>query len=154
MRRGSILLTLILLSFSWPTPAPPQPVSKEAPLIKLGEITYRVREAGSSPAPLRMIELYVEILNRSRTATAPANSIRIVVSQKGIVYADQKPSEEHALPSQEMTLPSALPPLSGRSLIFGFSLPDEKIESITFEVSLNPPEGEKRSITCSPLSGQ
>jgi len=34
----------------------------------------------------------------------------------------------------------------GRTLTIGFSLPETKPESITFEVQVNPPDGEKRVV--------
>jgi len=39
-----------------------------------------------------------------------------------------------------------LPPSMGRIVVFGFSLPPHKIESITFEIQINPPEGDKKLI--------
>ncbi|MCX8117443.1 MAG: hypothetical protein N3G78_05890, partial [Desulfobacterota bacterium] len=138
MSRAGILPILFFLTLI-SAAAQAQPASKEAPIVKLGEISHRFREVESSPTPLRLIELYVEVVNQSRVASAPANSIKVIVSQKEVIFADKKPAEEFAFPPQEMTFSQPLPPLNRRVLIFGFSLPREKIESITFEVELNPP---------------
>jgi hypothetical protein len=35
----------------------------------------------------------------------------------------------------------------GRLGIIGFSMPEEKPESITFEIQINPPDGEKKMVT-------
>jgi hypothetical protein len=32
-------------------------------------------------------------------------------------------------------------------LVIGFLIPEEKLGSITFEVQINPPEGEKKTVT-------
>ncbi len=154
MRRGWILLILIFFSFLVANAGHPQPASRDPSTLKLGEITFKLREVGSPPTSLKLIELSIEVWNRSRGTTVPANSVKVVVSPKTIVYADQKPLEEFSFPPQEGILSLPLPPMSGRVLIFGFSLPKEKIESIAFEVELNPPEGEKRTVTCSSLTGR
>jgi hypothetical protein len=50
-------------------------------------------------------------------------------------------------PSQEETILTVpLLPNTGRILIFGFSLPEKIPESITFEIQVNPPEGEKKTV--------
>jgi hypothetical protein len=41
----------------------------------------------------------------------------------------------------------SLPPGGVRIVIIGFPLPKEKLESISFEVQINPPEGHKRTAT-------
>jgi len=125
-----------------------QPVrsEEESPEIRLGEIGFRVREE-PPPYSLKLIELNIEVLNRSKKKAAPPNSIRVVVTQKEVNYLDQKPIEEFSPPPQEASLHLSLPPLTGRILIFGFPIPREKVESITFEIHLNPPEGEKKMVT-------
>jgi len=142
----AFLFFLTLLFFIGQGKTLSQPISKEGPLIKLGEITFRVREIESSPSALKILEIYIEVLNRSRTATAPANSIKVVVSQKEIVYAGPKPAEGFTPVPQEVALSIPLPPLTGRVIIFGLPLPKEKVESITFEIHLNPPDGEKKGV--------
>ena len=48
----------------------------KGPDIRLGEITFGVSEFQSTPSPLRMLEIHIEVLNPSRSSTAPANSTR------------------------------------------------------------------------------
>jgi hypothetical protein len=146
---ASFLFFLLLLSFSFAGigKSTSQPLTKEEPIIKLGEVTFKVREIESIPSALKILEFYIEVLNRSRLATAPPNSIKIIVSQKEVVYAGPKPAEEFAPAPQEAVLSIPLPPLTGRVPIFGVPLPKEKVESITFDIHLNPPEGDKKTIT-------
>ncbi len=139
--------TLICFSFVWLFEAISQSASKESPILKLGEISFRVREIESASPPFKILEIYIEVLNRSRTEAAPAHSIKVGVSQREIAYSGPNPAKEFTPPSQVVTLSIPLPPLTGRVFIFGFPLPEEKVESITFEVQLNPPDGEKKSIT-------
>ena len=141
------LLVLILSAFMGPGKSLSQPLTREEPTIKLGEVTFKVREIESTPSTLKILEFYVEVLNRSRQATAPPNSIKVVVSQKEVAYAGPKPAEEFAPAPQEALLSIPLPPLTGRVLIFGVPLPKEKVESITFDIHLNPPEGEKKNLS-------
>ncbi len=141
------LLVLILFAFTGPGKSLPQLLSREEPIIKLGEVTFKVREIESAPSAIKILEFYIEVLNRSRIATAPPNSIKVVVSQKEVIYAGPKPAEEFAPAPQEAILSIPLPPLTGRVLIFGVSLPKEKVESITFDIHLNPPDGDKKTIT-------
>ena len=140
-------LVLILLAFMGPGRSLPQPLSREEPIVKLGEVTFKVREIEATPSNIKILEFYIEVLNRSRLAAAPPDSIKIVVSQKEVVYAGLKPAEEFAPAPQEAILSIPLPPLTGRVLIFGVPLPKEKVESITFDVHLNPPDGDKKTIT-------
>jgi hypothetical protein len=49
-------------------------------------------------------------------------------------------------PAQEETILTVpLLPNTGRILIFGLSLPEKIPESITFEIQVNPPKGEKKT---------
>jgi hypothetical protein len=141
------LLVLILSTFMGPGKNLSQPLSREDPMIKLGEVTFKVREIESTPSAIKVLEFYVEVLNKSRRTTAPPNSIKVVVSQKEVVYAGPKPAEEFAPAPQETVLSIPLPPLTGRVLIFGVPLPREKVESITFDIHLTPPEGEKKNLS-------
>jgi hypothetical protein len=68
------------------------------------------------------------------------------MSQKEVSFADQKPAEEFSPSPQEVSLSISLPPLTGRVLIFGFPIPREKVEFITFEVQVNPPDGENKTV--------
>jgi len=140
-------LVLILLAFMGPGRSLPQPLSREESIVKLGEVTFKVREIESTPFNIKILEFYVEVLNKSRRITTPPNSIKVVVSQKEVVYTGPKPAEEFAPAPQEAVLSIPLPPLTGRVLIFGVPLPKEKVESITFDIHLNPPDGEKKTIT-------
>jgi hypothetical protein len=45
-----------------------------------------------------------------------------------------------------MTLTISLPPNTGRIFIIGLQLPEKKPESITFEIQVNPPDGEKKTV--------
>jgi hypothetical protein len=127
----------------------PQPKSKveRGPEIRLGEIRFQTREIGSPPSQLKMLEINVEVINHSRTSAAPPNSIKLVVTPKEVKFSEGTPVTEFALNPQEVTLDFPLPRSTGRVLIFGFSLPETKPESITFEVQINPPDGEKKTVT-------
>ena len=140
-----LLLLFILSAFIGPQKGLSEPAPGEGPDIKLGEITFRVREIQSSPSPLKILEIYVEVLNKSRRKAAPPNSIKVTLSQKEVAFADQKPGEEFSPSPQEVSLADPIPPLTGRVLIFGFPIPREKVESITFDIQLNPPDGEKKT---------
>ena len=124
----------------------PKVVEEKGPDITLGEITFEVREFQSTPSPLRMLEIHIEVLNRSRSSTAPANSIKVVVVPKEVKYPGGA-SVPGFNPTQEETILTVpLLPNTGRILIIGFSLPETKPESITFEVQVNPPDGEKKIV--------
>jgi hypothetical protein len=139
-------IIFIGLAFIGPHKSLSQPVSSEEPIIKLGEITFKIRRIESTPSPLMILECYVEVLNKSRSTAAPANSVRVTMSQKEVSFADQKPAEEFSPSPQEVSLSISLPPLTGRVLIFGFPIPREKVEFITFEVQVNPPDGENKTV--------
>jgi hypothetical protein len=151
-RRRSInfyLLILILLSSLGVEKGLSQPLSKEesAPQIRLEKVTFQVREIESTPSPLKILEVHVEILNRSQRLTAPPNSIKAVVVPKEIKSSETIPANQFAPGPEEVTLNSPLPPRTRQVLIIGYSIPKEKLESITFEVQINPPEGEKKVVT-------
>ncbi len=116
---------------------------EKKPDIKFGKITLQTREFESATLPLKMLELQFEIINGSRTIPAPPNSIRVVVVPNEIKFSEETSAGEFKLTQEEMTIPSSLPPGTGRMVIFGFSLPEKKPESITFEVQINPPDGQK-----------
>lgn len=141
-----LFLVVFFLAFMGLEKSLSQPVSSEEPIIKLGEITFKVRKIESIPSPLIILEFYIEVLNKSRRAAAPPNSIKVVLSQKEVVFVDSKPAEEFSPSPQEASLSVPLPPMTGRVLIFGFPIPREKVESITFEIQMNPPDGEKKSV--------
>jgi len=110
--------------------------------IRFGKITFRTRDFESATPPLRMLEVQVETLNKSRRITAPPNSVRVVIVPREIKFPEGTPGTEFNLTQEETTLTVSLPPNTGRMVIFGFSLPEKKPESITFEVQINPPGGE------------
>lgn len=145
-RRILSLFALIWITFLYLSEVLSQPASQEEPIVKLGEITFRVREIGSSPSTMNILELYIEVLNKSRATTVPSNSIKVLVTPKEILYAGEKPAEEFTPASQEVILSIPLPPLTGRVLIFGLTLPREKVQSITFDIQMNPPEGDKKMV--------
>jgi hypothetical protein len=126
-----------------------QPKSQEqkGPQIRLGEITFQIREIESKPSPLKMLEIQVEIFNRSYRSVAPPNSIKVVVVPKEIKYLEEPPAVNFTPTPEEMWLNSSLPPNTGRVLIIGLSLPEKKPESITFEIQINPPDGGKKMVT-------
>jgi hypothetical protein len=122
-----------------------QPKVEKPPEIRLREISFQMREIGSPPSQVRMLEIQIEVLNRSTRSIAPPNSIKVVVTPKEIKFPEGTPVTELALNPEEVTLNLPLPPSTGRVLIIGYSLLEAKPESITFEVQINPPDGEKRT---------
>jgi len=126
-----------------------QSVFKEEkePQIRLGNVTFYIREIESTPSHLIVLEVHIEILNRSQQLVAPPNSVKVVVVPKETKYKDTKAVSELALFPGEVTVSSPLPPRTGRVLVIGFLIPEEKLGSITFEVQINPPEGEKKTVT-------
>jgi hypothetical protein len=124
----------------------PRPVEEKAPEISFGEITFSVREFKPTTSPLKMLEIHAEIFNKSRRIAAPPNSIMVVVVPKEVEFPEGSPPTEFNPTQEETTLTVPLPPNTGRILIFGFSLPETKPQSITFEIQINPPDGEKKTV--------
>lgn len=124
----------------------PGDAEEKGPEIRLGEITFRVREFQSTPSPLRILEIHIEVFNRSRSSTAPSHSIMVAVTQKEVKFPEGTPVTEFTSNPQEVTLDLPLLPSTGRILMIGFSLPETKPESITFEIQVNPPDGEKKTV--------
>jgi len=120
---------------------------EKEPEIGLKNVTFQIREIESTPSPLRMLEAHIEILNRSQRLVAPPNSIKVVVVPKEAKYKGINGTAELALFPGEAILDFPLPPRTGRVLVIGFSMPEEKPESITFEIQINPPDGEKKMVT-------
>ncbi len=139
----SFLLSLLLSLVTDIVFSQPKIAEEKGPAIKFGKITFQTREFESAMPPLKMLEVQVEILNDSRRIPAPPNSIKVVVIPKDIKYPEGTSGAEFSPPQEEMTIPAPLSPNTGRIVIFGFSLPEEKPESITFEVQINPPDGQK-----------
>jgi len=124
----------------------PKPKVEKGLEIRLGEIRFQTREAGSPPSQIRMLEIHIEVINRSRTSPAPPNSIKVVANPKEIKFQEGTSITEFALNPEEVMLNLPLPPSTGRVLIIGYSLPETKPESITFEIQANPPDGEKKIV--------
>jgi hypothetical protein len=142
------LTILISLFFCWVGAGLSQPASEaeKGPEIKLGEVTVKIREFDSTP-PLKILELQIEILNRSQQSVAPPNSIKVVVTPKEIKFSSTKSTSDFTPTPEETTLSLPLPPRTGRVMIIGYPFQTESPESITFEVQINPPEGEKKIVT-------
>ncbi len=119
---------------------------EKAPDIRLGKIDFSVREFESTPSILKMLEVHIEVFNRSRRTTAPPNSIKLVMVPKEVQYAEGSSATGFNPSQEETTLTLPLPPKTGRILIFGLSLPEKTPKSITFEIQINPPEGEKKTV--------
>ncbi len=124
----------------------PKPKVERGPEIRLGETRFQMRELGSPPSQVRMLEIQIEILNRSPRSPAPPHSIKVVVTPKEVKFPEGTPVTEFALNPEEVTLNLPLPPSTGRVLIIGYSLLEAKPESITFEIQVNPPDGEKKTV--------
>ena len=141
------LILILLFSLAMGEAFPqPKAVEEKGPEISLEKITFLVREFEPTTSPLKMLEIHIEILNKSRRITAPPNSIRAVVVPKEIKYPEGASATEFNLTQEETTLTIPLPPNTGRILIFGSQLPEKKPESITFEIQINPPDGEKKTV--------
>jgi hypothetical protein len=123
-----------------------QPKVEKPPEIKFGQINFQMRELGSPPSQQRMLEIQIEILNRSPRSTAPPNSIKVVVTPKEVKFPEGTSVTEFTLNPEEVILNLPLPPSTGRVLIIGYSLLETKPESITFEIQMNPPDGEKKTV--------
>jgi len=135
----AILISLFLLSIGTGL-SQPEPEEEKGPEIKLGEVTIKMREFQSNP-PLKLLEVQIEVLNQSKQSAAPPDSIKVVVTPKEI-----QPASESPLIPEESVLNSPLPPKTGRVMIIGYPFPEETPQSITFEVQINPPEGETKMV--------
>ncbi len=124
----------------------PKPKVEKGPEIRLGEIRFQMREIGSPPSQIKMLEIHIEVINHSRTSPAPPNSIKVVVTPKEVKFPEGTSITEFALNPEEVILNLPLPPSTGRVLIIGFSLPETKPESISFEIQVNPLDGEKKTV--------
>jgi hypothetical protein len=120
---------------------------EKGPEISVKEISFLVRELPSTPSPLKILEIHVEIYNKSRRATAPADSIKLVLVPKETKYSEGTPRTKFDPGQQETMVTVPLPPATGLIMTFGFSLPEKIPESITFDIQVNPPEGEKKTAT-------
>jgi hypothetical protein len=123
-----------------------QPKVEKPPEIKFGQINFQIRELGSPPSQIRMLEIHIEVINQSRTSSVPPNSIKVVVTPKEVKFPEGTSVTEFAMRPEEVTLYLPLAPSTGRVLIIGYSLLETKPESITFEIQVNPPDGEKKTV--------
>jgi len=142
----SVLLFFLLFQATTVALSQPKAVEEKGPDIRLGEITFGVKEFQSTPSPLKMLEIHIQVVNHSRSSTAPPNSTTVVVVPKEIEYPEGASVPEFNPPQQETILSVPLLPNMSRILIIGFSLPKTKPASITFEIQMNPPEGEKQIV--------
>ncbi len=146
---SSVLSLFLLFQATGVVLSQPKVAEEEGLDIGLGEITFAVREFPSTPSALRILEIHIEVLNRSRSSTAPANSIKAVALPKEIKYPGGVSIPRFNPTQEETTLNVPLPPNTSRLLIIGYSLPETKPESITFEMQVNPPDGEKKTVAWS-----
>lgn len=143
-KKVQLFLLIFLLSLGVGIGSSQMSRGEDAAPIRLENVTFQPREIESTPSPLKILEVHVEILNPSQKSVVPPNSIKAVVTPKEIKSSEKNPS----LPgSEEITLDNSLPPRARQTLIFGFSLPNGSLESITFEVQINPPDGEQKVVT-------
>ena len=126
-----------------------QPVQQEelALQVRLESIDFRVREIPSSPAPVTLFEVHVSVFNPSPKATVPANSITLEIVPREITFLSPPPKDQPHLQPEITTLNFALAPRTGRLRITAFSLPMQAVESLTFDIQINPPKGERKTAT-------
>jgi hypothetical protein len=121
-------------------------VGKNLP-VRIGAIDFRIKEFEATPSSIRMLEVQIEVVNESEKVTIPPNAVKIVATPKEIESSSPGSKGDFAPPPGEMTLTLSLPPRGIRIGIIGFSLPQEKLQAISFEIQINPPEGEKKTVT-------
>jgi hypothetical protein len=120
--------------------------AKDLP-VSIGAIDFRVKEFEATPSPIRMLELQIEVVNKSEKMTIPPNAVKIVAIAKVISFSSLSPTQDFSPPAGEVTLTLPLPPRGIHIGILGFSLPPGKLEAISFQIQINPPEGEKKDAT-------
>jgi len=142
----SVLISFSLLGMG---SAFSQPVTKEEtePQIILGNITSQMREIESAPSSIKILEVFIEIINRSQKMTAPPNSIKVVLTPKEAKFPDGTPVDDFTSPPEEVMINLPLAPRTGQVVMIGFPLPEKKLGSISFDIQVNPPEGEKRTVS-------
>ena len=126
-----------------------QPAQQEEtlPQVRLEDINFRVRDIGSPPSSFRLLEVHISVFNPSQKVAVPPNSIKLAIVPKEVTSLDLPPKDGLDLEPEITTLNIPLAPRTGRILIAAFSLPKEGVESITFEIQINPPQGEKKTAT-------
>jgi hypothetical protein len=113
--------------------------------IGIGNVSFQVREVQASPAPIRILDVQVEVMNQSQTDVVPAQTLKAVVQPKEVTYPPSRTSNAFPLGGMDFVINQPPPPGTGRLVIFSFSLPGERPESITFEIQVNPPAGPRKS---------
>ncbi len=142
-----LILTLLFLAGAGEGLSQPASNVEKVPEIRLGEVAVRIREFESVSSPFKILELQIEILNQSQQSVAPANSIKVVVIPKEIRFSSEESTNELSLTPEESTLNLPLSPKASRVMVVGYPFQKEVPGSITFEVQINPPEGEKKTVT-------
>ncbi len=140
----AILISLCLLGMELGMSQPVQSAEK-SPEIRMGEVTVRLREPESTP-PFKILEIQIEILNKSQKSAAPSHSITVVVTPKEVTVSSTQPRAEWNPPPQETSLDLPLLPNRKRVLMIGYPIREEPLESVIFDVQINPPEGEKKTV--------
>ncbi len=115
--------------------------------VQLGTIGFEIRKFEAAPSPVQILELQIEISNPSQKATVPPNAVKVIVLPKAIKFSAEGAQGNFAPPREEVTLTQPLLPRMARTLTIGFQLPKEKLESISFEIQINPPQGETKTAT-------
>ena len=137
----AIMMVLIGSDYGLPQPPPKEEIARGT----LGNITFYIREIEAKPSPLTILEVQVEILNRSRRSTVLPNSVKATVAPIEIKLSSEQ-KNGFSLSTEEVALTAPISPGGSRLLIIGFQIPRERLESIVFEVQINPPDGEKKII--------
>jgi hypothetical protein len=141
-------LFLFSIAFAAPVALSQVPGTGERALpVWIGTIVFQVREYEATPSPIQVLEVQIEIFNRSQKVTVPPNTVKVVAAPKEIKFPPSGPPNPFAPPPEEVMLTYPLPPMAVRVMIVGFPIPKEKPESISFEVQINPPEGEIKTAT-------
>ena len=117
------------------------------PVVKMGEIAFKVKEYPAAPSPLKMLEIQIEIINPSPKTTVPPNTVKVAVVLREALFPSSGTRNTFNPPPEEATLTMPMPPGAVRFVIIGFSLSQVKPESVSFEVQINPPDGEKKTAT-------
>jgi hypothetical protein len=141
---GLSIMTLMVIMGAeegLPQPSPKEEIARGT----LGNITFYIREIEAKPSPLTILEVQVEIVNRSPRSTVLPNSVKAVVAPKEIEFSSEQ-KDGFSLSTEEGTLTAPISPGGSRLLIIGFQIPPERLESIIFEVQINPPDGEKKVV--------
>jgi hypothetical protein len=137
----TILMALIGSDNGFPQPPPKEEIARGT----LGNISFYIREIEAKPSLLTILEIQVEIINRSRNSTVLPNSVKAMVAPKEIKFSSEQ-KDGFSLSTEEATLTAPISPGGSRLLIIGFQIPKERLESIVFEVQINPPGGEKKVV--------